>query len=119
EDLLRLLAAHLDALEAALLGEDLAHLVLDLLEVLGGEGPREAEVVLELLAVVLAPGVVLRLGPEPLDGVGQHVLGAVADELAGLRALDGEDAEGAPPGEGEAEGGRGAIPLRGDGNRVA
>ena len=96
EDPLGLLAADLDALERALLGEDLAHLRLDLLQVLGREGAGEAEVVLELLAVVLAAGVDLRLRPEPLDGVGQHVLGAVADELAGLRALDGEEAERPP-----------------------
>ena len=43
--------------------------------------------------MVLAADVDLGLGPEPLDRVGEHVLGAVADELAGLRALDGEEAE--------------------------
>ena len=97
EDPLGLFAGDLDALEGAALGEDLAHLLLDLLEVLGREGAGEAEVVLELLRVVLPAGVDLGLGPQPLDGVGEHVLGAVADELAGLGALDGEHAERAAP----------------------
>ena len=111
EDPLGLLAGDLDALELAPLGEDLPHLRLDPLEVLGGEGAREAEVVLELLAVVLAPGVDLRLRPEPLDRVGQHVLGAVADELAGLRALDGEDAERSPGLERQAQVDLAAVEL--------
>ncbi len=84
EQLGGLLALDLEALELVVLGEDLAHLGLDPLEVLGGEGAREAEVVLELLRVVLAADVDLDLRPQPLDRVGQHVLGAVADEVAGL-----------------------------------
>ena len=90
---LRLLARHLDALERRVLGDDLAHLRLDRLEVVGGEGALEAEVVLELLRVVLAAGVVERLRPEPGHRVGEHVLGRVADELARLGALVGEEPE--------------------------
>src|ERR1700687_5212126 len=90
-----LLAAHLEALELAPLGQDLPHLVLDGLQILGREGAREAEVVLELLRVVSPADVDLDLRPEPLDRIRQHVLGGVAQELAGLRALGGEDAEAA------------------------
>ena len=93
EDLERLVPRHLDALERRVLGDDLAHLRLDRREVLGREGAGEAEVVLELLAVVLAAGVVERLRPEPGHRVGQHVLGRVADELARLGAAGGEELE--------------------------
>ena len=93
EDPLGLLARHLDALERRIFGDDLAHLRLDRLEILGREGAREAEVVLVLLGVILASGVVLRLGPEPGHRVGEHVLGRVADELARLGVLGGEQAE--------------------------
>ena len=89
----RLVAGDLDALERLLLLEDLAHLALDGLEVLRGERAREAEVVLELLGVVLAADVDLHLGPQALDRVGQHVLRAVADEVARVGVLDGDDPE--------------------------
>src|ERR1700694_866060 len=90
-----LLAAHLETLELAPLDQDLPHLVLDGVQVLGREGAREAEVVLELLRVVSPADVDLDLRPEPLDRIRQHVLGGVAQELACLRALGGEDAEAA------------------------
>src|SRR5690606_31297488 len=64
EDPFGLVARNLDPLEAAVLRQDLPHLGLDRLEVLGRERAREAEVVLELLGVILSPGVVQRLGPE-------------------------------------------------------
>ena len=93
EEARRLVARDLDALEGASLGEDLAHLRLDLLQIVGRERLRAAEVVLELLAVVDAADVDLDLGPQSLDRVGHHVLGAVAHEPTRLGVLGGEDAE--------------------------
>ncbi len=95
EEALRLLARHLDALEGAVLAEDLAHLLFDTCEVLGRERAADAEVVLVLLGVVLAAGVVLDVGEEPLHGVGEHVLGTVADEFAGARVLGRHDLDAA------------------------
>ncbi len=95
EDRGGLVAAHLAALERAALLDDARHLGLDLLEVLGGETAREAEVVLELLRVILAAGVDDGAGEQVLDGVGEHVLGGVADHRPGLSVLRGQHPESA------------------------
>ena len=96
EELEGVVARDLLALEDRALGEDLVHLRLDGHEVLRGEGVGAAEVVLELLAMVLAPGVDLDLGPQALYGVGHDVLGAVAQEAARLGVFRREDLEVAP-----------------------
>ena len=88
-----LLAVGLAPFEFEILSDDPGHLLLDLLEVLGFEGPRETEVVLVLLRVVLAPGVDRRARPQPLDRIGEHVLGGMADHVACLGVLGGDDRE--------------------------
>jgi hypothetical protein len=115
EQALGLLAGDLGALEAAPFGEDLAHRHFDPLQVLRGEGAGEAEVVLELLRMVLAAGVDLDLGPQALHGVGEDVLGAMAHELAGLGALDGEDPERAALAQRQAQVDLAAVELGADG----
>ena len=68
-----------------------AHLLLDLLEILGREGALDQEVVLELLGVVGAPDVDLRGREQALDRVGHHVLGRVADHLGAGGVPGGHD----------------------------
>ena len=81
------------ALEGGVLGEDRVHLLLDPLDVFGRERLVDEEVVLELLAVVCASGIHLRLGEESLDGIGHHVLGGVTDHLAARGIAGGHDLE--------------------------
>ncbi len=93
EELGSRLPTDLDPLEGAVLSEDLPHRLLDLLEVLGSEGTREAKIVLELLRVILAPDIDLGPGPQALDRVGHDVLGAVTNEVTGLFVLGGEQSK--------------------------
>ena len=96
EQLRRLLSRHLDPLEGAVLGQDLAHLLLDLLEIFGRESAGETKIILELLSVILAADVDLHRRPESLDRVGQDMLGTVPNEDPGLGVLGRDEAKGSP-----------------------
>jgi hypothetical protein len=89
----RLVARQDLARELGVLGDDAAHLGLDALEILGSDALRNPKVVLELLDVIASARVDLGPRPEPLHGVGHHVLGGVPDHLARLRVAGGHDAE--------------------------
>jgi hypothetical protein len=93
EDSASVLAAHDLALERRALRQDLAHLRLDALEVLGRERSLDLEVVLELVAVVLAADVDLDAREEALHRVGHQVLGRVAQHLARGRVAHRHDLE--------------------------
>ena len=87
DELLRLFAGALEALELLVLLGDAAHLLLDLHEVFGREGVVEVEVVVEAI-VGRRPDIQLRLGEQAKHGGTQHVGGGVANLLEGshLRA---------------------------------
>ena len=85
---------HLDALDGGVLGHDLPHLGLDLLEVLVREGPARVEVVVEAV-LDGRPDPDLHAGEEALDGVGRQVRRRVAVDLEGVGVLRGDDLEGA------------------------
>ena len=57
------------------------------------KGRVDPEVVLELLGVVRAPHVHLSAREQALHRVGHHVLGGVADHLAGRGVAIGHDLE--------------------------
>ena len=80
EELPRLLARHLDALEGVVRLRDLGHLGLDRGEVLLAEAVLEVEVVVESV-VRRGSDVELRVGPELRDGVCHDVRRTVAQGL--------------------------------------
>jgi len=110
-----LVATDLGALEGKILGDDLAHLLLDAIEVFRFEGPREAEVVLVLLRVILAAGIDGSTRPQPFDSVRHDVLGGVADDIARLGVLDRHDPQRRILGEPGAQIHQPSIDLTGDG----
>ncbi len=114
ENLGGFLAAHLDALEGGVFADDLPHLLFDLGQVVAGERLGAAEVVLELLRMVDAAGVDLGARPQALHRVGQHVLGAVADEGAGFAVFAREEPELAAARQGRAQVDRLAVELGAD-----
>jgi len=76
-------ARQLKALELELFLADLAHLRLDLAEVLRREGERGEQVIIETVVDARADGE-LYLGPKALDGLRQHVGAGVPIGLAVL-----------------------------------
>ncbi len=70
--------------------DDLAHLLLDRLEILGRERLVAEEVVVETVLDHRADGH-LGAGPERLHRFGEHVRGVVADQLERARVLAGEE----------------------------
>ena len=76
-----LLPGQLEPLQLQLLLADLAHLGLDLLQVLLGEGLGAVQVIVEAVVDGRANGQ-LGVGPEPLDGLGQHMGAGVPVGLA-------------------------------------
>ena len=84
-----LLTGQLKALQLQLLLTDLAHLRLDLLHDLGGEGEGGVHIVVEALVNGGADGQ-LHLGVQALDGLGQDVRTGVPIGLAVLRIFKGK-----------------------------
>ncbi len=99
----RLVAGHHLAGEHGLARDDARHLFLDARQVLGREGALHEEVVLELLAVIAAADVDLRLGEEPLHGIGHDVLGRVPDDLAAGGVLRRDDLDAGAVGQRSAQ----------------
>ncbi len=90
KDLLRLVAAPDLLGERSVARDDLAHLLLDRLEVLRGERLVAEEVVIEAVLDHRADGD-LGAGPQRLHRLGQHVGGVVADELERARVVAGQE----------------------------
>ena len=78
-----LVATHHFALEGHLLLDDLAHRLLDALEIGWRKGLVDEKIVLVLLGVIGASHIDLSVGKATLHGVGHHVLGRMPDHLAG------------------------------------
>ena len=84
EELLGLLAAPDLLRERRVLGDDLAHLLFDLAEIVGLERLRLGEVVVEAVLDHRADRH-LRAGPQRLHGFGHDVRGVVPDQLERFR----------------------------------
>ncbi len=92
EDLERLVLRHDVALEGLVLGDDLGHPRLDPLQVLGGEGPPDVEVVVEAVGDG-RPDRERRSLEEVEHRLGHDVRGGVADDVAALLGVCGDDLE--------------------------
>ncbi len=92
----RLAARHHRALHRNILGGQFLHPRLDALQVLGGEGPLESEVVIKTVFDHRADGD-LGTGIELLDGVRQQMRAGMADDLQAFRVALGDDGHGRVP----------------------
>ncbi len=88
----RLVARQLGAGDRQVLGDDLGHLRLDARKVGVGDGLGEAEVVVEAVLDGRPDGV-LGARPQALDRLGEHVRGAVAQDVDAGRRVEGDDGD--------------------------
>jgi osmotically-inducible protein OsmY len=114
ELLLRLRAAHLLAHEGVLLLRRFLHLRLEVGEILGGEGLRHLEIVVEAVLDARAEAD-LRVGAEATHRGGEQVRGRVAEHIERRRILLREHAKGAARSQRGAEVLHRAVQLHGDG----
>ena len=90
EEALGRVAAHRRLHERPVARDDLAHALLDRREILGGERDRTEEVVIETVLDHRADRH-LRVGPQRLHRLGEHVGGVVADELERARVVAADE----------------------------
>ena len=93
-----LVVGHHAALEALALPDDLAHPLLDRLQVVRAERPGHVEVVVETV-LHRRPDAQLRLREQLLDRLGQHVRGRVPQDGQPVRAGERHRLDGIPVGQ--------------------
>ena len=95
----RLVAGHDRTLHRNILGRQFLHPRLDALQIVGGEGTLEGEVIVEAVFDQRADGD-LGAGIELLDGVRQQVSAGMTDDLQPLGVTLGDDGQIRVPGDG-------------------